>query len=758
MMNDYESIPLIKKKQGHLLDDNEEEKYSAKRRVVFVLTVGFAFLVGANFASFGKPDNINTVADKKHAELTSLTMMDTRIEQWEDWKSSNFLLESSPLDPAALKNEIAQNWIHQEAEKIADWFEHTKEVWNNTEHKEAKRIRQWIEQAKHELNYTEQNVASWIDDTEHKASRWINYTEHDFSEFEQKKAEESRKWMHKTEQNAADWLNDTEHKAAEWMQHMEHDLNDTEHKEAKEIGNWINNTEHKAAIWVNDTEHKTGKWVEDLEHDLDEFEHTEAEKIGDWMNNSEHEAANLFNNAKHGTSEWINHTEHALNRMKKEESKKIRDWISHTQHLLNETEHKMASLLKDKEQETSVWINGTEHYWSELEHEEAEKIRRWINHTHELLDDTEHKAFSWLNDTEYKTSVWINHTEHVLSDVEHEEEEKIKDWIDHTEQMLNETENNAFTWLNDTEDKASEWVAHTEHLLNATEHNASSWFNTTEHKTFEWWNDVIHGKKSDLLIYMNSSSAYRLLLDGAKHGEYAQDYFLIQQGLDTQINQAYCAVAASSAIINSYRGDVDPPVDSVYDPYPYATQSDLFNNCTNQFVIHKNETYDGIFLAPGGLGMPQTKALLECYLKASLFNITTYHLDPTVISLDRFRQDMKEALLNPSGRAMVNYDRKSIGQIGGGHWSPIGAYSPHADSFLVMDVAKYKYPNVWIPTVMIYESLQTYDSCGDWNFPGAQDALKQKSFPSTKFEYTAAMETLGCQPSRRGYITIVKHS
>lgn len=679
-MSNYESIPLIKRPL-HRLDDKEKEKYGPKRSLLLALIFGLVALVGVKFISLKSFNDNDTGRNNKNvADVTFQTaLIDARIQRWEDWKSSDSLqLESSSSSLDSLdetpNGTVKEDWFQQEAEQIVDWFEHMKEAWNKTERKEAAQIRQWIQQTKHALNNTEQNVASWVLDTEDKSAQWINHTSHDISKFEHEEAKEIGHWINETEHATYHWWNNTEHKVSGWVNHSEHAWNEFEHKEGEKIGNWVKKTEHKATDWLNDTEHEAAEWIENIEHDLDEFEHEEAEKIGDWMDKEERNAANWYHNVTHDTTALINHTETAISRMKKEESEKIRNWVAHTQQLLEETEHKAAGWLNNSEHKTVVWINGTEHYWDDVEHEEAEKIRNWIQHTKNVLNDTEQKALSWLNDTEFKTSAWMNHTEDILRDAEHKEENKIKDWIAHTEEILNETEHNTFTWINDTEYKASEWVVHTEHLLNDTEHNTSMWLNRSEHNTLEWWNDIIHGKKSDLLIYMNTSSAYKLLLDGVKHGEYALDYFLIQEGFDAQINQAYCAVATSAAIINSYRGMIDLPVDSFYDPYPYATQSDLFNNCTNQFVIHKNESYDGIFLAPGGLGMAQTKALLECHLESPTFNITVHHLEPTRIPIDVFRQEMKEALLNPSGRTMINFDRKSVGQAGGGHWSPIGEY------------------------------------------------------------------------------------
>ena len=46
---------------------------------------------------------------------------------------------------------------------------------------------------------------------------------------------------------------------------------------------------------------------------------------------------------------------------------------------------------------------------------------------------------------------------------------------------------------------------------------------------------------------------------------------------------------------------------------------------------------------------------------------------------------------------LLNFNRRFTGEVGGGHWSPLAAYHEASDSVLLMDVARYKYPPVWVP-------------------------------------------------------------
>ena len=58
---------------------------------------------------------------------------------------------------------------------------------------------------------------------------------------------------------------------------------------------------------------------------------------------------------------------------------------------------------------------------------------------------------------------------------------------------------------------------------------------------------------------------------------------------------------------------------------------------------------------------------------------------------------------------IVNYYRKALGQEWGGHISPLAAYDEKQDKFLILDVARYKYPPVWVSSADLYAAMNTPD-------------------------------------------------
>jgi len=277
------------------------------------------------------------------------------------------------------------------------------------------------------------------------------------------------------------------------------------------------------------------------------------------------------------------------------------------------------------------------------------------------------------------------------------------------------------------------------------------------------------------LAYLNRPDAYALLMDSTTAitsiSEYSTDFFLISSGLDAQLNQAYCGVATVVAILNSLRfikiaeGDdgVDIPTDPVYDPYAYATQVDIFDACTKANVIGNTgggPGIDGILTPPYGLNMEQVAALLQCHLqstKTADWKVVITYVDETHQTVGKTKFDLKNALADPNSRILVNYDRSVLGQNGGGHWSPIGSYSEKQDAFLILDVAKYKYPPVWVPSDRLFDSMSTVDDCGEWDFPNAQNSLSREERMSQSLsEYSTTMKKLDCKSKLRGYIVVSK--
>lgn len=84
--------------------------------------------------------------------------------------------------------------------------------------------------------------------------------------------------------------------------------------------------------------------------------------------------------------------------------------------------------------------------------------------------------------------------------------------------------------------------------------------------------------------------------------------------------------------------------------------------------------------------------------------------DTYAAGLSAFRAALRAAVRNRAGAFLVaSYSRKSLGQTGDGHFSPLAGYHEGTDQVLVLDVARFKYPPHWIQVETLYQAMQKAD-------------------------------------------------
>eukprot|EP00591_Stephanopyxis_turris_P004562 CAMPEP_0195527352 /NCGR_PEP_ID=MMETSP0794_2-20130614/28975_1 /TAXON_ID=515487 /ORGANISM="Stephanopyxis turris, Strain CCMP 815" /LENGTH=356 /DNA_ID=CAMNT_0040658245 /DNA_START=159 /DNA_END=1229 /DNA_ORIENTATION=- len=272
---------------------------------------------------------------------------------------------------------------------------------------------------------------------------------------------------------------------------------------------------------------------------------------------------------------------------------------------------------------------------------------------------------------------------------------------------------------------------------------------------FEYGNNLTSFDKLDLysekhegtlkeLLYLNNTYAFDQLKTDGKDSS-SLDFYYYQQGWEAQINQAYCAIATSAAVLNSLRGKITLPQDEVYSPYPWATQNQVIRNECVRENVYDIDKVKHLFM---GLVLEQTEKLLDCHLADQGYTVKAYHVDPQKITKEEVRDAIKGAVIDPEVRVVINFDRGGIsqGDMGHGHFSPIGSYNHEMDAFLVMDVAKYKYPAVWVPTAKLMRGIGSLDNCANFRYNGT---LPDPSVPKAD-----SLKEFSCKAEYRGYIII----
>ena len=172
-------------------------------------------------------------------------------------------------------------------------------------------------------------------------------------------------------------------------------------------------------------------------------------------------------------------------------------------------------------------------------------------------------------------------------------------------------------------------------------------------------------------------------------------YFPLASNFLTQKTQSYCGVASIVMVLNAL--DVPAPAVPEYEPYRTFTQDNILNERTEAILARD-------VLARKGMTLDQIGGILATQpVKADV-----HHAADS--SLDEFRKLASGYLAQPNHFVIINDLRKAIGQERGGHISPLAAYDGKADRFLILDVARYKYPPVWVKASELFDAMNTQDS------------------------------------------------
>jgi hypothetical protein len=163
---------------------------------------------------------------------------------------------------------------------------------------------------------------------------------------------------------------------------------------------------------------------------------------------------------------------------------------------------------------------------------------------------------------------------------------------------------------------------------------------------------------------------------------------------ETERRQTFCGPTSLAIVMNSL-GVNDPTPASLF-PYHLATQEAVFTPAN--LAIKSFEEVE-----KSGLTLDQLAKF------ATNLKLSASALHATDLSAADMRARLIAAIGHPDTRVIVNFNRASLGQEGQGHFSPLVAYDPASDSFLILDVARYKYPPSWVNSQDLDISMRTVD-------------------------------------------------
>lgn len=198
----------------------------------------------------------------------------------------------------------------------------------------------------------------------------------------------------------------------------------------------------------------------------------------------------------------------------------------------------------------------------------------------------------------------------------------------------------------------------------------------------------------ETLVAAASDAGEAILIDA----DAREAYFPLVNSFVTQQNQAFCGVASTVMILNAM--ELPAPAVPAYDPYRTFTQDNVLTPETEKIIPLE-------LIKKQGITLDQLAGLIGTY------PVTVKLSHASESSADTFRTEARKALSTPGQFVIINYLRKAIGQEKGGHISPLAAFDVETDRFLILDVARYKYPPVWVKTVDLFNAMNTTDKDND---------------------------------------------
>jgi hypothetical protein len=164
---------------------------------------------------------------------------------------------------------------------------------------------------------------------------------------------------------------------------------------------------------------------------------------------------------------------------------------------------------------------------------------------------------------------------------------------------------------------------------------------------------------------------------------------------ETEERQSFCGPTSLAIALNSL-GIADPTPAALF-PYHLLTQDSVFT--PQNLAVKSYARVEAVGLTLDELGK-----------FAANLGATTEVIHVADIVPDALRSRLRAALADKDKRVIVNYSRVPLGQEGAGHISPLAAYDPESDSFLVLDVARYKYTPAWVSYDLLLAGMRLVDS------------------------------------------------
>src|SRR5215475_4305316 len=200
------------------------------------------------------------------------------------------------------------------------------------------------------------------------------------------------------------------------------------------------------------------------------------------------------------------------------------------------------------------------------------------------------------------------------------------------------------------------------------------------------------------------------------------DFPVLANQFEAQSNPAFCGPTSAAIVLNAmygrnpnlphdwsrlHEGDLKYAPPNIDPSIPRFTQDNVITKGqkTRAQVLGEPVMINEKQIQDFGYQVRQLDQMLRA-------NGATTRL--TIVDDNKVEQDIRNELIESLKRrgsyVIVAYKRDAVGQRGGGHISPLGAYDAESDSFLVLDVNPASAGWVWMPTATLVRGMRTFDT------------------------------------------------
>lgn len=184
------------------------------------------------------------------------------------------------------------------------------------------------------------------------------------------------------------------------------------------------------------------------------------------------------------------------------------------------------------------------------------------------------------------------------------------------------------------------------------------------------------------LVDLNSAEGKSRFKSALNAGN-AESFFPLVSQFQTQSHPALCGLTTLSTILNAL--EIDPK--RVWNhPWRWFAES-LLDCCLSMDAVKVS-----------GITMDQLACTAGC--QGSL--VATWRGLSVEDARELIRRSVRGRVDSSFEFVVASYDRRSLGQTGSGHFSPLAAFDEVSDSVLVLDVARFK---VSFPMYFVLGSL-----------------------------------------------------